>query len=310
MARRRQQHQRHLIAAGGVLVGTAPLLACYSAYHSLLQAQRSCLENNVPPRSEHRWLHLGLCKLLFQSHRTTPSEASLRSCSWPWVLLRDVAWPVISRTRQVDARKLLSGLLAMVQVMLMARELVLFVRHLQHAAPDTFDCSCSRNNLHSLSRTAHCTFSAHRQDLYHLLQVLVEETASFCERLSDRIKFSRELARVLHQLEVWSDRYAKMLLAKAFIKGYEIGKVKGRRLGIKVGRAAGFVAGWQKGRLEGYARGWKDGYDMRKKRGFQRGRRVGYDRGYNDGYDEGKAKGMAEVMVEAGEHTRQETLTK
>lgn len=310
MGSRRQQYQWCLTAVCGVMIGIASLYASYLAYHSLLREQQSFLENNAPLSSDRYWLHTGLGKRLSIPHQTITYEASLRSCSWPRVFLGGVVWSAIHRARQMDVWKLLLGLLVAALVVFMARELLVFVSHLQHAAPDTFDCSCTRHNGQSFSRTAYCTFSAHRQDLYHLLEILLEEAASFWKRLFDRVRFSKELAEMVHHLEVWSDRYIKMLHAKAFIKGYETGKAKGRRMALKVGRTAGFLAGEQEGRLEGYARGWKVGYDKGRTRGFQKGRQVGYNRGYNDGYDEGKEKGMREGMIEAREDVQREELTK
>ena len=300
MASSKQQRQLHLIVGTGVLVGTGALLASYRTYNSFIQAQRSCLEH-TPPHYKHSWLNLGLCTLSFHPRQCIPTEVTLWSCSWSQVFLRNIIWSDIFITPQVGALALLLGLLAMA---LVARELLLYARHLQHVDPDAFDCSCGRHKSHSFSRTAYCTFSAHRQDLHHLLQILVEEAASFYERLIDRFRISKEEAKLMHLLSVWLDRYTKMVHAKAFIKGYKMGETKGRRLGYKEGRAAGFIAGEQKGRLERYKQGWKDGYHKGRKRGFKRGKRVGYDRGYNDGYDEGKAKGKAESMDEAAKDTR------
>ena len=215
------------------------------------------------------------------------------------MLFRDI-WPAGYRLRKAHAWKLLSGLLV---VTLVARELLAYKRHLQHTDPDALECSCKRHKSYSLSRTACCTFSAHRQDLHHLLQILAEEAATLREEVTDRIRLSKQLANVMNLLDTWSSRYSKMLRAKAFIKGYKRGEARGLRLTRKEGRAAGFVVGEQKGRLKGHARGWVDGYEKGRKKGFRRGRREGYNQGYNDGCGEGEPQGKTEVQQDTPHNT-------
>lgn len=302
MASNRQQWQWLLVAGIGSLAGAIVLFICCCKHHDLIPAEQprverfsrpwSCLQRNAsPPRSEYLWLHESLCTPLFHRRLPIPHKTTNRSCSWQRFLFRDVMWQAVYRIWKAGTWKLL-GLLV---VALVARELLAYMRHLQHADPDALECSCKRHKQNSLSRTACCTFSAHRQDLHHLLQVLAEEAVSLREELTDRIRLSTEIVKVKNLLEEWSVRYTKMLRAKAFIKGYRKGEAKGRRLASKEGHAAGFVAGEQKGRLKGHARGWIDGYEKGKKKGFRRGRREGYGRGYRDGCGEGKPHGKAEA---------------
>lgn len=179
--------------------------------------------------------------------------------------------------------KLLSCLLV---AALLGREAILYMRHLQHLTSDTSDSRYVRRP-DSLYRTARCTYSGHRKDLCHLLQVLKEEAVTFWEEISDNVKYARELARVINLLETWSRRYTKMLQAKAFVEGYEAG----HRRGLMADGAEGSVAREQTRGSKGYARGWEKGYKHGHKRGFRRGRRKGFYEGYNDGYDKGKEEG-------------------
>ncbi|MPC26833.1 hypothetical protein E2C01_019984 [Portunus trituberculatus] len=292
-ANSRQQWQWILMVSVAILAGALTLFVCCRTHHSLIRARLSGLQHNVPPLlSIHHWLHESLYTPLSHHRLSIPRKTSLRSCSWPWFVFKDMIWPPFYMIRKSNAWKLLAGFLV---VALVARELLAYKRHLQHADPDASECSCRHHKPHSLSRTAYCTFSAHRQDLQHLLQILIEEAATLREEVTDRIRLSKELAKVMNLLETWSVRYSKMLRAKAFIKGFRKGEARGHRLARKEGRAAGYVAGEQKNRLKGYARGWKDGYEKGRKKGFRRGKREGYAQGYKDGCGEGKPKGKAEA---------------
>lgn len=284
------RRRQHSAVFGGVVVGIATLLVCCRVFHSLRRARQSCLQHNAQQHVKHCWCRarVSLVKLLPRAYRPAHSDAGRLSCSWARVLHRDMLWPVLSSLGRSWRRNPIKLLLCLLLAALLGRELISYLHHLQHAGTDT-PCPRHARRLDSLTRTARCTFSAHRQDLCHLLQVLKEEAVTFWEEMADNVRYGRELARVINLLETWSVRYTKMLVAKAFVQGYEAGHGRG----LRAGRAAGLLAREQGSSLKMYVWGWQEGYEHGYKRGFRRGKREGFDKGYNDGYDKGKAEGKA-----------------
>lgn len=246
------RRRQHSAVRGGVVVGIGTLLVCCRVFHSLKRARRSCLQHNARQHVKHCWCwtRVSLVKLLPRAYRPAHSDAGRLSCSWAQVLHRDMLWPALSSLGRSWSRSPVKLLSCLLLAALLGRELISYLRHLQHDGTDTPDPRHARR-LDSLSRTARCTFSARRQDLCHLLQVLKEEAVIFWEEMVDNVRYGRELARVINHLETWSIRYTKMLVAKAFVQGYEAGF----RLGKREGFDKGYNAGYDKGKAEGKARG-------------------------------------------------------